>query len=284
MAKRKQQKNVPNLIVISDPHCGCRLGLCPPEGAALDDGGQYIPSRLQLRVWDWWRAFWDEWVPRVTRGEPWDLCVNGDALDGVHHGATTQISHNLEDQARVAEAVLAPIVARAERYYHIRGTEAHVGPSGIEEERLARRLGAVPNEDGQNARYELWKRVGGPDGPLCHILHHIGTTSRVAYESSAPQAELTAEFTEAGKNCETPPDYIIRSHRHRYIKVQNPSNRCEAAAIVTPGWQLKTPFVFRIAGGRVSQPQFGGVLIRQGDEEFYSRYKRWTLKRPKVES
>ena len=282
-----EQSASPNLIVVSDLHCGCRLGLCPPEGAALDDGGRYMPSRLQKKVWTWWREFWDEWVPRVTRNEPWDLCVNGDAIDGVHHGSVTQISHNLEDQGELAYCVLRPIVAQAVKYYHIRGTEAHVGKSGVEEERLAKRLNAIPNEDGQHARWELWKQVGietaRQPAPLCHILHHIGTTGRVAYETSAVQAELIAEFTEAGQNRDVPPDYVIRSHRHRYIKGQNPSDRPEAGGLVSAGWQLKTPFVWKIPGGRVSQPQFGGILVRQGDEEFYTRFKRWRLGRAKVE-
>jgi len=280
-------KPSPNLIVISDTHCGCKLGLCCPEGAELDDGGTYMPSKMQLKAWAWWDEFWNEWVPKVTRGEPWDIVVNGDALDGVHHNSTTQISHNLEDQTNLAVRILAPIVQKAAHYYHIRGTEAHVGQSGLEEERLAKRLGAIPDDEGKFARWELWKRVGKDSkknpAPLCHILHHIGTTGRAAYETSAVQAELIAEFTEAGQNCETPPDYAVRSHRHRYIKALNPSLRSEAAGIVTPGWQLKTPFVWKITGGRVSQPQVGGILIRQGDEEFYSRHFVKKLTRTRVE-
>jgi len=281
--KRKIKGNAPNLVVISDIHAGCRLGLCPPTGARLDDGGGYLPSKLQLIVWEWWKEFWEAWVPLVCRKEPYDVLFNGDALDGVHHGSTTQISHNLNDQFRIAMEILEPIVAKARKYYHIRGTEAHVGPSGVEEERLAKALGAEPNEEGQYARYELWKRIGNENGPMVHAMHHIGTTGSAAYESSALQAALTAEFVEAGRNRVSPPDYVLRAHRHRYLKVQNPSIRSEAATIVGPGWQLKTPFTYRIAGGQVSQPQFGGYLIRQGSEEFYSRFKRWELSRPKVE-
>lgn len=282
--KRKIHGNAPNLIIISDIHAGCRLGLCPPGGAKLDDGGTYSPSRLQSIVWEWWKEFWEEWVPLVCRKEPFDVIFNGDALEGVHHNATTQISHNLQDQFKVAMEILEPIVAKARKYFHLRGTEAHAGSSGVDEERLALALGAVPNDEGQYARYEIWKRVGDEHGPLVHAMHHIGTTGSAAYESSALQAALIAEFVEAGKNRVEPPDYVIRSHRHRYLKVQNPSQRSEAATIVTPGWQLKTPLVYRIAGGQATQPQFGGVIIRQGSEEFYSRFKRWELSRPKVEA
>jgi hypothetical protein len=250
----------------------------------MDLGGRYVPSRLQSVVWEWWTEFWGSWVPLVCRGEPFDLIVNGDALDGNHHNATTQISHDLEDQSAIAFEVLQPVVAKARKYYHIRGTEAHTGPSGVEEERLAKALGAAPNDEGQYARFEIWKRVGDDAGPLCHIMHHVGTTGSAAYESSALQASLIAEFVEAGRNRLEPPDYVGRAHRHRYLKVQNPSQRSEAATIVGPGWQLKTPFSFRIAGGQVSQPQFGGYLIRQGNEEFYTRFWLKSLDRPKVEA
>ncbi len=281
---RQIDGNAPNLIIISDIHAGCRVGLCPPTGAKLDDGGRYMPSRLQSIVWEWWTEFWNEWVPLVCRDEPFDVLFNGDALDGNHHDSTTQISHNLDDQFGIAMEILEPIVAKARKYFHIRGTEAHVGPSGVEEERLAKALGAVPNDEGQYARYEIWKRVGGANGPLVHAMHHIGTTGSAAYESSGLQAALIAEFVEAGRNRLDPPDYVARAHRHRYLKVQNPSTRSEAAAIVGPGWQLKTPFTYRIAGGQVSQPQVGGYMIRQGNEEFYTRFKRWELSRPRTEA
>jgi MFS family permease len=63
-------------------------------------------------MWSLWREFWDVWVPEVTKGEPYDLVHNGDVIDGVHHGSTTQISHNIEDQLRIAEAVLGPQIAK----------------------------------------------------------------------------------------------------------------------------------------------------------------------------
>ncbi len=270
-----------NLVVLSDTHCGCRMALCPPEPVALDGGGTYHPSDFQEKMWAWWTEFWDVWVPEVTRGESYDVVHNGDAIDGVHHHSTTQVSHNIEDQLRIAERVLSPVVnacrASGGTYFHIRGTEAHVGPSGEYEERLARTLGAKPNAHGQSARFDLWKRVGEPTprvhAPLVHLLHHIGTTSSAAHEASAVNAELTAEYVEAARWGREPPDFIIRSHRHRSIAVDLNSAKGYAAAIVTPAWQGKTPYVWKIPGARISEPQIGGIVIRQGDEEFY--YRRW---------
>lgn len=269
-----------NLVIVSDSHCGCRLGLCPPEPQRVDAGGFYTPSECQIKMWALWREFWDVWVRDVTRGESYDLVHNGDAIDGVHHNSTTQISHNIEDQIRIAEAVLKPEVDRClasgGTYYHIRGTEAHVGQSGEYEERLARNLGARPNDQGQYARFDLWKRVGGA---LVHLMHHIGVTSSAAHEASAVNAELTAEYVEAARWGREVPDFVVRSHRHRSIAVEMNSAKGYAAAIVTPAWQLKTPYVWKVPGARISEPQLGGVLIRQGDEEHFYRRKVWTLDR-----
>ena len=127
-------RTIRNIVVISDTHCGCRVGLCHKDGAALDDGGRYAPSRLQRKVFGMWEEFWGERVPRAVKREPFIVVHNGDAIDGVHHGSTTQISHNILDQVGLAENLLRPIVEKCEgRYYHIRGTEAHVGKSGTHE-------------------------------------------------------------------------------------------------------------------------------------------------------
>lgn len=280
-------KLVRNLIVVSDTHAGCRLGLCPPGPQPVDDGGTYHPSKFQLQMWALWRSFWDEWVPEVTRGEPFDLVHNGDVIDGVHHRSTTQVSQNIQDQLKIAERIMRPEVERCKAsggtYYHIRGTAAHVGESGVYEEQLAEKLGAKPNEHGQYARWDLWKRVGRTSkrvrAPLVHLLHHIGTTGSAAHEASAVNAELTAEYVEAARWGHEPPDYIVRSHRHRSIAVDLDSAKGYAAAIVTPAWQGRTPFVYKIPGARLAEPQFGGILIRQGDEEHFYRRKVWTIGR-----
>lgn len=283
MAKRKP---VRTLVVVSDTHSGCRLSLYPPrERLRLDDGGFYRPSEFQEQMWKLWREFWDEWVPTVTKGEPFDICHNGDVIEGVHHNATTQISHNINDQKKIAVAVMAPEIAKCRKlggtFYSVRGTGAHVGQSSIYEEEVAELLGAKPNRQGQHSRYDLWKRVGG--GVLVHLMHHIGTTGSAAHEASAVNAELTAEYVEAARWKREPPDYIVRSHRHRSIAVDLDSAKGYAAGIVTPAWQGKTPFAWKVAGARISEPQFGGIAIRQGDEEHYYRRKVWSVDRSKEE-
>jgi hypothetical protein len=219
-------------------------------------------------------------VPEVTHGEPFAVCCNGDCLDGVHHNSVTQWTHNLTYQRRAAVKILRPVVAACEgRYYHIRGTEAHAGKSGQDEEAIAEQLGAVPNEHGQYARYELWIRIGRG---LAHITHHIGTAGSMHYESTALMRELTEAYVEAGRWNNEAPDWVVRSHRHRNTEVRVQTHKGFATCCVTAGWQLKTPFAYKIAGARQAQPQIGATLLRCGDADLFTRHRVWSLKRPEV--
>ena len=276
-----------NIVVVSDTHCGCRLGLCPPEGIPLDNGGHYEPSSFQQKMWSMWRCFWDEFVPEATRGEDWGVVINGDALDGVHHNSTTQVSQNLRDQAKIARAVFDPIVkACGGKLWWVRGTEAHVGSSAAEEERLAQEVGAIPNTEGQYARWDLWKEIG--DGKLAHFLHHIGTTGSQAYEATAVGKELVEEFVEAARWGRKAPSAIVRSHRHRHIEISiatggDHGETGRALAVVTPAWQGKTPFAWKIPGARLSSPQFGGILLRYAHNRLFCDAKVWTVDRSEIE-
>ncbi len=270
---------IPNAIFISDTHFGCKLALCPPI-VNLDEGGTYHISRFQQAILDCWNSFWDEWVPRVTRGEPYILILNGDGMDYRHHGATTLITNNLADQQKIAYEMLAPIVEKSAAFYWIRGTEAHTGPSAEEEEKLAKRLGAETDEIGNYSRYELFLNVGSC---LVHVTHHIGVSGAAAYETTALMREFAETTSESARWNKKPPDVVARSHRHRHAEIKVPTANIYGFCFTTAGWQLKTPFVYRTMG-RISTPQLGGSLVRQGDEEFFTRHKTWSVERPKTET
>lgn len=270
-----------NIVVISDLHAGCQFALCPAS-VKRDGGGIYTPSKFQKKVRNAWDEWWGERVPEYTKDEPYVIVVNGDIIDGIHHQAKTQISQNLSVQSDIAKTLLAPIIEnkKCKEYYHLRGTEAHVGKSAEEEERLAKDLGAVPDDEtGNYSRWEMWLRL---DKALIHFSHHIGATSSSAYESTAVYKELVEAFNEAGRWKDEPPDVVVRSHRHRQFEVTIATEKGMGKSIVTPGWQLKTPFTYRMASGRASTPQVGGYVLRTGDgDEIYSRFHVWKLGRTK---
>jgi len=280
--RRLKVKDAPRTVIcISDPHAGCQLGLYPVgHEVRLTHGGIYQPSALQVKLWAMWREFWDEWVPWFTKREPFILVLNGDLVEGVHHGATSQVTHDVERQRGIAVALLKPVCERAATVYATRGTPAHAGPDACDDEAVAKALGAIPDEKGNHARFELWLKL---HGHLGHFNHHIGTTGSSAYESTAVYKELVEAFVEAGRWGDEPPQFIVRSHRHRAFEVRVPTQHGHGIALVTPGWQLKTPFAYKVAGARVSQPQIGGIGIRAGDHILYTDSRVWRIERARAE-
>ena len=256
------------------------LVYAPPQEVPLDGGGTYNPSKFQRIVASWWDEFWGEWVPEVTEGQPFGVVINGDALDGVHHNSTTQISHNRADQQNIALALLKPVAELCEgRLLMVRGTEAHVGQSGEDEERLARALDAIPDENGCRSRNEIWMRVGER---LVHCLHHIGVSGSAHYSHTALSKELSEIYYESARWAEEAPGAVVRSHRHRPDEVRISTSKGYSYCFVTAGWQLKTPFAYKVPGARISPPQIGGSVIIQGPKDFYTRHQAWKLSRPKV--
>jgi len=273
---------VKNIIVISDTHFGCRLGLCPPK-VRIDGGGYYEHTAIQKKVWLMWQEFWDKWIPQVTKDEDYIVVHNGDVIEGIHHNSVTQISHNITDQVNIAIEVLGKIIAQphCKKYYQIRGTEAHGGKSGQAEEGIAKALTAVKDEIGDYSRWEMWLRMGKI---LINFGHHIGTSSSANYESTALYKELVEAYVDAGRWNNESPDVLVRSHRHRQFEIRIATDKGYGIPFITPGWQLKTPFVYKTGMGRSSMPQIGGYLIRTGDEDHvYTRFKVWNIQRPKEE-
>jgi hypothetical protein len=273
---------VNNLVLVSDTHGGCQFGLCPPDGVPLDGGGRYRPSRSQIRLWEFWDEFWSSFVPEATRKEKFDVAIDGDIFDYRHHGATTQWSQNVADQIRCGHMIFDPIRARCGKMFIVRGTEAHTGPSAELEETFAKEMEAQREEEtGLYSRFELRLRVGGKG--RVNIMHHIGTSGSANYESTGILKELIDAYVEAGTWGMEPYDAVVRAHRHRYMMLTRPSKNGYAYSLVLPGWQLKTPFVARI-GMKLARPQFGGVVFRQGDSDFYHRAYVRAIAPPKEES
>jgi len=282
VGKPKPKENpINNIVVVSDLHCGSTVGLCPPHKIERPEGGGgYTIGRGQKDLWKRWRYFWDVFVPSATRGEQFTVVVNGDVLDGDHHDTTFIISRDLTVQRKIAKEILEPILdACRGRLYFVAGTEAHTGKSGTEERGLAEELKARRDKWGNILPGELWLKCGPWLG---QFAHHIGVTSSQAYDTSAVRRELNDIYAECAASAERPPDFLVRSHRHRRVEVRIPSRHPEqdAIAFVTPGWQLKTPFSYRTAGGRNTQPQLGGVVIRHHDGVLFTRASTWNVKRP----
>lgn len=263
------------VVSISDPHVGSLTGLCSPD-ARTDDGGGVVLNKFQTTLWRFWTDFWDVWVPQETAGaETVVIEFNGDLVDGDHHNNVALWTNDTETQVSAAVGILKPIADRYEHKFVVRGTPAHGGPSSKAEETIAREIGAHKDELGNCSVWQQWLRV---DGVVFQFAHHIGVTSSTAYETSAPMRELVAAMIEAAQWGQPLPNVVVRSHRHRFVPISIPSLRGRIHCVITPGWQLKTPFVERI--DRMRMPHIGGVVFKVEGDECQVREKLYPLPGP----
>ena len=263
---KRKAKDLP-WALIGDPHVGCGMAIMPKEGFTGDNGVHYFPSPMQQKLHDRWEnGFWP-WVEKETGGR-YNVLVNGDLIDGVHHSAVTQWSQHLLDQRRACIELLKPIRARANRFIVVRGTESHVGQSGQHDEAIAEALDAERSPSGTYSHWEVYLRLGGG---LVHIAHHIAATSSPFAKSSALQRQIALSYVNSGRWGDEPPVMFVRSHRHQCSWVGEPCKQGIVTCLVLPAWQLKTPYVHRLA--LMQEPEYGGAILFSGDNGVY--HKPW---------
>lgn len=232
------------LVVAGDPHPGSTLAVCPPEGVRLDDGGTYHPSKIQ--EWLWW-AWTDalamaEQRRKEAKAALW-VVLNGDLMEGDHHGTSQIISKNPEAQSYVAGRVFGVVKdLKPERLFVVRGTEAHVGGSGSAEESLARSLGA--ERDTETRNWSRWHLRLDIHGFLNDFQHHGRAGSRVWTEMSVAASLALQIYLEHARLGLRHPDIAWRSHTH---KRYDSHDAHPTRVIGVPSFQVKTSHVHKVA-------------------------------------
>lgn len=255
MAKKPKDEAVV-IAVVSDLHAGSTVGLCPADGIDLDDGGRYEPSMAQRWLWQCWTEYWEAVrdARKANRAKLY-IVLNGDLVDGNHHGTTQIVSGNMDVQLAVARACLeVPKALRPDCWFVVRGTESHVGPSAQAEEGIARHLGAEKDPD--TGTRSWWHLRMDVLGHRLDFAHHGRTGYRSWTRWNATQllaADIALTHLQDG---ETPPKLAIRSHFHRYADSYDAQ---PVRVIQTPAFQLATAYVHR----RVpeSLADIGGIII-----------------------
>lgn len=246
------------------------------------DGGIYSPNKFQQTLAKYWYNFWYEWLPSETReSQNISVVLNGDIIDGVHHNTVNIVTNSVQVQEQMAIDLLSEtfknVPFKIDRVYFVKGTEAHVSANGQAEERIARAIGAEKNENDEYASYQWFLDV---DGITMNFAHHISSSSSSAYETSAPMRELINGLIEASQWGQPMPRIIVRSHRHRFVPVEIPSIYGPLRCVVTPAWQLKTPYVEKV--DRMRMPHIGGIILKCEDKTCEISDKLYPLPGPKV--
>jgi len=265
------------LVVVSDLHVGSTIGLCPP-GIQLDDGGTYRASKAQRWLWDRWNEAW-EYVAKVQKGDLW-VVFNGDLVDGDHHNTHQLFSRSEEKQSDVCIDIIDPIVQEATESFILRGTQSHVGQSGMWEERIARDLDTNGDEA---AGTKTWWHLPLTCDSVRFDFAHFGKVGYRRWTLPNAANTLASEimqdyFDTKGKA----PHVVVRSHRHQFVDT---GMNYPVRVVQTPAWQLASGYVRSYLPTALADI---GLLIFTCDEGQYTmepvrfqprRRQSWTTSR-----
>lgn len=218
------------IVAVADIHCGSTYGLMPPGFTTLE-GNEILHNPIQRWLWQCWTDATTRWLPTILRGDPYALVVNGDAMEGNHHGTREIVSPETGDHFTAAEAVLKPLADAAEKTFLVEGTDCHVGNH---EHGLAKNLKATKDPDSQKPAWPILTLIAA--GCRYRFQHHISTTGRTYLEASGLGIYLGNEQLEAAKNGEPFTQVLCCAHRHRYGEFRDASG----LSIVIPPWQMLT--------------------------------------------
>ena len=248
------------LLLASDTHCGSTIGLCPPEGVRLDDGQEVKPSKPQ--AWLWW--CWEQVhkaaaeTAKAAKGPLWTV-LNGDLVDGDHHGTTQIMSRHPDAQHYIADRTFSLTKdLKPARLFVVRGTEVHTGTSGSAEEGLAKMLGA--ERDPETHLWSRWHLRIRVHGKLVDVQHHGKGLGRLPHtkQNGANSLAWRVWQTHAERGLE-PPALVVRSHLHQWADSFGAHR--QTRALFLPSFQLKTAYVHRVAADEIADVGAAVVVV-----------------------
>lgn len=197
---------------------------------------------------EWLGLCWDDmlaWAKKVVGKEPFDVVVNGDLVDGIHHKTLQVMTPDPSDQTEAVKQVLGFLAESCHKFHIVKGTECH---TRNDELRIGKALGATKDpSNNQHAWDTLDLEVAGT---LYNFAHHISTTARPYLEASAHSIALGALTHSRARTGKAVPKVMVRAHRHRH-GIWDDGNQI---SVITGAWQGLTRYGYRVVPDAVPQP------------------------------
>lgn len=256
------------IAISADKHSGSSLGLMMPKTFPLHDGGSYTPSPLQKQIWQQYDECLD-FIKEQRKKSRLIWIENGDPCEGIHHCTTQIISGRVDEHEEIANDILDYTfqkvgMGKGDIAYMMAGTEEHGGSGSQSENRIAENFDYfVPqfSEESDKPNRCTWDRLLlKVNGVLLDVAHHGGVVGRRAWTTENGMRNLIKSFyLQSLEDCTELPRYWVRSHKHEYVYSGIYTGKHGSIeGFVTPSFQFKTGFAYKIAGHRLSDI---GMLI-----------------------
>jgi len=236
-----KQKNPVGAVVISDLHCGSDVGLWPDNHITSTGNKIGIGNNLhQQWLWQCWQDK-DEVIKNHFGNDPFVLIVNGDCIEGRHHGSSEVVTALNYDHTLAAIECLLPLSTKASATYMTAGTECHVSDW---EKMIANEI---------HAKWLGNKGLLEFNGVLMDVAHHMPTSSRAYLEAGAMSITMGNARQNYSRVGHRVPRVYLRGHRH----TGGIFNDGSGIFMVTPAWQLLTRYAHKVVGDSICRPGFG---------------------------
>jgi len=263
------------LLLNSDLHRGSVLAPFP-EGLLLEHGLPIGQNPVQAWIDAKWRE-WHDWAGKLAQGRRVIRIFNGDLCEGRHHRQAELITNNLALQRRAAKQAIEDVRQEGDLLFLVRGTWAHAGAAGEDEETIAEMLGCTP--EAGTGHYSYFLLPLSINGTRIIAVHTIGATRSPVSEATALVTQMAKTARDSGRWGTPLPDILVFAHRHQFCAVHLPARRQGQYCCTLPSWVGKTEHGYSF--DPLSPPQIGGVVIlidADGTWQACSRF--WALPTP----
>lgn len=231
------------VLVLNDTHCGSDCALLP-ERVILDNGhsiGHGENKKLEFL----WRAWLDmrEEFARLAGADPFTLVLNGDIIEGVHHGTDEVLAAKASDHLNIAKEAIGPFIEMADKVVVTKGTQCHTQDW---ESVLCREYGLPDAKNFQQFKV---------NNVLVDVRHHMSCAARVDAESGALAKVMANAVAQCNRAQYETPRVFLRGHRHLT------GDYCDGyQMIVVPGaWQYLTRYGFKVVPDSI--PRFSAYAL-----------------------
>lgn len=245
-------------VVISDTHCLASTGLLTPE-AVNDEGARITLNKAQTWLWKQWQATLqraETELQPIHGGKRWFIHL-GDMLEGLHHDSTQVATLNTAAMRRITAQTLRPWVKWSDYTFLLRGTPAHGGQAGADEESVAELLDAQEphkvQKDLTTGMATTFHRRIEIGGAVFDVAHHPPSGTGREYLAHGPAGVLAMSVVlDHALTGAQPPDVALRGHLHPKKRCYDSGLTYPTRGIICPAWKLLDEFGAKRTPGAVN--------------------------------